>query len=290
MLIQIYDGVFVDDSYIESLCKAGLSSFDDFMNFNGGELVKRRGRKEVWRLTIDGVSFYLKRRWASLWDFISAMLRGGTLGFYGFKELRNIALLNSLGISTAKPIAAGSRWRRGFFNEAFLMTKAVDAVRVDEFIRREFNSPLTAYDFGRKRTLILELAGLVSRLHSFGLCHQDLFLYHIAVRDGDSGCELILLDLDRVVRPRFWRKAIVKDLAKLLLSSYHHAPLSNTDRLRFYLAYMQRDGLTGDDMALIKRIWKKALWVERRDGQMRDAVARMPRQLPVRKPGRKFKP
>lgn len=273
--MRSYDGMFVDEAYVELLSKCGLTSFDSFMSFSGGRLVKRRGRKEVRAFTVDGISFYLKRRWASLWDFLSAILRGGTLGFYGLKELHNIMLLNSLGISTAKPIAAGSRWRLGF-NEAFLLTEAVDAFRLDEFMRSEF-----ALERGVKRKLILQLAALVSRLHSFGLYHQDLFLYHIAVRPRSDGeCELILLDLDRLVRPRIWRRAVVKDLAKLLLSSYHHVPLSDADRLRFYLAYTGHCRLEPSDVALIRRVWKKALWVESHDGQMKNASIRMPRQPP----------
>ncbi len=275
--MRSYDGMLVDEAYVELLSKCGLTSFDSFMSF-GGKLVKRRGRKEVCSFEVDGVSFYLKRRWASLWDFLSAILRGGTLGFYGLKELRNIMLLNSLGIATAKPVAAGSRWRMGF-NEAFLLTEGVDALRLDEFLRGEIASPLPGQMVRRK--LILQLATLVSKLHSLGLFHQDLFLYHIAVRPhGDGEYELILLDLDRLVRPRFWRRAMIKDLAKLLLSSYHHVPLSDVDRLRFYLAYAMRSRLEPSDIALIKRVWKKALWVESRDGQMRGASMRMPRRLP----------
>ncbi|MCS7254230.1 MAG: lipopolysaccharide kinase InaA family protein [Armatimonadota bacterium] len=274
--MRLQDGILVDEAYIELLSKCGLTSFDCFMRFIGGKLVKRRGRKEVWHFTVDGTSFYLKRRWASLWDFASAILRGGTLGFYGFKELHNIMLLNSLGIPTMKPVAAGSRWRRGF-NEAFLLTEAVDAFRLDEFMRDEF-APLAQ---GSKRKLLLQLAALVSKLHSFGLFHQDLFLHHIAVRvHSDGEYELILLDLDRLIRPRIWRRAMIKDLAKLLLSSYHHAPLSDADRLRFYFAYARRCRLEPSDVALIRRVWKKALWVESRDGQIKDTLRRMPRQPP----------
>ncbi|MFA4016208.1 MAG: hypothetical protein RUDDFDWM_001311 [Candidatus Fervidibacterota bacterium] len=279
MLIYLSDDVAIDKGYVEKLHKAGLVSFDDFMNFTRGKLVKRRGRKEVWQVEIDGNLFFLKKRLSSLWDFLSALMRGGMLGFYGLKELHNIALLNRLGFETVKPVAAGSRWHTGFVNEAFLMTEAVDAVTLDAFLRDEFAPPLTKEQIERKRNLLRQLAKFISRLHSLGLYHQDLFLYHLAVQENEHNeYRFILLDLDRLTKALYRRRAMIKDLAKLLLSSYD-VPLSATDRWRFYLEYAKHSKIKPMDVALIRRIWDKAVWVGRKNQQMRNALKRMQEEL-----------
>jgi hypothetical protein len=279
MFIYGSDGVIVGEEYVDMLCKVGLVSFDDFMNFSGGKLIKRRGRKEVWQFEVDGMLFYLKRSISSLWDFLRALLRGGMLGFYGLRELRNIALLNALGFETAKPVAAGSRWRNGFVNEAFLITEAVDAVALDAFLRNEYAPPLTKEQIERKRNLLRHLAKFISRLHSLGLHHQDLFLHHLAVRGNEhNGYRFILLDLDRLTIAFYRRRAMIKDLAKLLLSSYD-VPLSATDRWRFFLEYAKHSKIKPRDVKLIRQTWKKAIWVGKRDHKFRNAFKRMKDEL-----------
>ncbi|HID06057.1 MAG TPA: hypothetical protein EYP10_02805, partial [Armatimonadetes bacterium] len=238
---------------------------------------KRRGRKEVWMLKIDDRTFYLKRRWASLWTFTRAFIRGGTLGFWGFNEWRNLMRVIALGIPTMTPVAAGARWRKGI-HEAFLMTEAIEnACPLDEFFRNHFHPPLTPDQIQRKRQIILMVADIVRKLHTCGLYHQDLFVYHMVVRETDDGrCQVYLFDLDRLVHPIFPWRSRIKDLAKLFLSCYYHAPLSATDRLRFYRAYIGRNHYTEQDIKLWYRVWRKARWVEQHDPQFRNVVKRLP--------------
>jgi tRNA A-37 threonylcarbamoyl transferase component Bud32 len=91
---------------------------------------------------------------------------------------------------------------------------------------------------GRTRIrLAVDFGRLVARLHSAGLCHRDLNVYHALVHEG----QVRIIDVGRVAR--FSRKRwIVKDLASLHASSVREGLPASTARafLRTYLDLLER--------------------------------------------------
>ena len=108
------------------------------------------------------------------------------------------------------------------------------------------------------------LAELIRLLHGAGLVHRDLYLAHVFMDAGVDGvAELYLLDLQRVLRPR-WRirRWVVKDLAALHFSTPADAA-SAADRLRWLKHYRACTKLSADDRRLVRAIIAKTRRIAR---------------------------
>jgi heptose I phosphotransferase len=110
-----------------------------------------------------------------------------------------------------------------------------------------------------RRALILQLADLVRRLHGAGLFHRDLYLAHIFIGpDVDGPPQLFLIDLQRVVAPR-WRRWrwMIKDLAALNFSSAQ-AGVPGAERLRWLRHYLGVRRLRAEDRRLVRAVAAKS--------------------------------
>lgn len=81
------------------------------------------------------------------------------------------------------------------------------------------------------------VAPLVRRLHGNGLVVRDLYWNHLFSLDPRQRGEPVLLDVARVLRPRWrWRRWVVKDLASLWASL--PVPVPARQGLRFLRRYL----------------------------------------------------
>jgi hypothetical protein len=132
-----------------------------------------------------------------------------------------------------------------------------------------------ALDRPRVRRLLADTADLVARFHGRGYIHRDLYLSHIFYDPSaaDAGVPgLCLIDLQRVLRPR-WRKRrwIVKDLASLDYST-PRTIASTTDRVRWLKRYLGVSKLTAAGRSLIRSVGRKTRRIERHDRRARENV------------------
>lgn len=140
-------------------------------------------------------------------------------------------------------------------------TPRLHAVRGKQVIGDWLEGALPLWDHlkekGVSRALLLRLARLVRRMHDLGVYHRDLKANNILVR----GEELFVIDLDRV---DFVRDVRDEDRSWNLaqLNAAVGAPLTRTDRLRFFFAYV------GNTRA-VRQQWKRWAW-----DIMRHTVAR----------------
>jgi len=125
------------------------------------------------------------------------------------------------------------------------------------------------------RSRLMQLAEFVGRFHELGYVHRDLYLAHL-FDDGDGAFHLI--DLQRVMKPR-WRRErwLVKDLSAL----HYSTPLgtaSRVDRVRFIRRHRGVGRLRPVDKRLIRSIEAKARGIARRE-QRRGRLADWQRWL-----------
>jgi hypothetical protein len=114
------------------------------------------------------------------------------------------------------------------------------------------------------------LARFVARFHRTGFVHRDLYLSHVFLAAGRGGHSLedyVLIDLQRVFRPRLrrsrWR---VKDLAALAWST-PPAVVGRLGRLRFLVRYARECPSAGDVRRLARDIDARLVRMQRRSGK-----------------------
>ncbi|MBI1827800.1 MAG: hypothetical protein HY287_02715 [Planctomycetes bacterium] len=118
--------------------------------------------------------------------------------------------------------------------------------------------------------LIPPLAALIARFHAAGFVHRDLYLSHIFFdAQANDQTSLHLIDLQRVLRPRYFRERwIIKDLAALNYSA--PSPLiTRTDRLRWLKEYLSLSNLNTPARRLAYRVIGKTLSIARHDAARR---------------------
>lgn len=157
---------------------------------------------------------------------------------------------------------ARSVWMNGYGLEVRgIPTPRLHAVQGDRVVGDWLEGALPLWEHfkahGVSREFLQRLASLVRRMHVRGVYHRDLKANNILVR----GEEIWVIDLDRV---DFVREVPSEDRAWNLaqLNAAVAAPVTRTDRLRFFFAYAGRS-------RAIRREWKRWVWEIMRDTVMR---------------------
>ena len=133
-------------------------------------------------------------------------------------------VLPMLGLRVPSPVVWLGQGRQTLLVTAAVGGRAMDAWIVDAAMDGWL--PQLA-DFACRR-----IAPLVRRLHENGLVYRDLYWNHVFADDPRADGTIAFLDVERVLRPRWWwRRWVAKDLAGLLASS--PVPVSTRVGLRF---------------------------------------------------------
>jgi len=252
--------LIVHPDYLKALADKGLCDLGALMETPGENRLAKRGLAP-WRQrllltlnTSNGVrKCYLKRFTQPPWrqQFKNLMAGFASTAEVEFHWIRRLTVL---GISTPQVVACGSR-RSGFREVAsLLLTAELHGESLEKWL------PRRAASLGRsmKRSLSQNLAALVAKLHNAGLVHRDLYMSHIFIAaKGEDHIDLSLLDLQRVVRPR-WRKWrwIVKDLAALNYS-VPFSVATKADRVRWLKLYLNERAVAANRRALIRAVVRK---------------------------------
>ncbi|MEZ4598890.1 MAG: lipopolysaccharide kinase InaA family protein [Syntrophotaleaceae bacterium] len=253
--------ILVASEFWPVLQKAGLTSFEAFMDFSGGQrIVHKRGRS-VFRFEIGERAFYLKRNFVHPVELWKKLSRGKLPPRGALEEWKNILAVASAGVPTVRPVVFGERTFLGMERISFTVTEELYGARpLDEIVRDRFRN---SGQFMEKRTLIAKMAELARCLHHAGMNHQDFYLNHFFLGQGG---ELYLLDLQRVQRrSRVPGRYKVKDLGQLNYSALYYGGFTRTDRLRFLLRYLDRKFLSREDKRLARQIIDKTARIARHD-------------------------
>ena len=259
--IKIATGVHVRSDFVDCFKKLGLENMDCIFSFSKGKNLTKDNLAEFrQRIMFDTVNpmavLFLKRyqnipksgqikNWLCRRKRISAMAC----------DLEPAENLKKLGINTPEIIAFGEQWSGLFEKRSFIITgKIPDSVSLEEKIPEGF--------YRSRKIFIENLAEFVQKFHETGCRHRDLYLCHIFYNPQG---QFTLIDLNRVFKPIvFSQKYRIKDLAQL----YYSAPgriFTKTDRLCFFLAYLQKNRLSKKDKIVIRKIKSKAQQMAKHD-------------------------
>jgi tRNA A-37 threonylcarbamoyl transferase component Bud32 len=210
-----------------------------------GKIISKSSQSEIFSHTFEGKTFFIKRYFRS--KNISSWL-----GFSRFQlEARNQLWFNQQGIASAQVVAYGEQRFLMKTLRGVLITEGVsDARELSEIAE---NSPEKLLDKKWINATILQLAQIISRLHQARFCHNDLHWRNLLIQQATTSQipRVLLIDCPsgkKLFGPLLgYRK--LKDLASLdkLGAKY----LSQTQRLRFFLAYRDTKKLALEDKKMI---------------------------------------
>lgn len=258
-----------------ALTSRGFSRYEDFADTTIGEVVRRSSTTQTRRIrwndapgaattdasgSISG-EFYLK-----VYRYGSNARRLALWPDKGGMEARNYRILRRhCGVSVPDVIAYGSRRRRGYLLDAFILTRAIPhAVSLDDFAKRRWGPnrcntkglATAAIDDSLRHHLLIHTADIVARMHRAGFFHIDLQWRNILIADdGSDRPRIFLIDSARGSR-REWKILQAHGRLRDLSSLYKEARVQFTPReqVLWLRRYFGVPRLTQDHHAMIQAI------------------------------------
>jgi UDP-glucose:(heptosyl)LPS alpha-1,3-glucosyltransferase len=273
--------LLINREFAALLESRGLASFAALMEAQAAKELPYNRLKRIYKFALEDGSgcqnFFLKRqrRRASFWERWRWSGGQRALG-EGMREWQHIVAFQRRGLPVVTPVAAGERLLPGGLIESFVMTQSLEGFEpADRYVSAALAAPLDQARLKSKRRLIAAIARFSRGMHEQGFNHRDFYLCHIFVRDAaDGSIELRIIDLQRVdYRAALRRRWLNKDLAALHYSSLC-LPLSDRDRLRFFVAYGSGLASRRARRRQLRRILRKSRAIARHDAKLRGCDGR----------------
>lgn len=256
----------VAPEFAVTLAGAGLRNLDDLFAYAGGERLSK-ARLPSWRERIrfelpgEG-TFYLKRYTSppagvQLRRLASGCVTRSTASI----EWEQMRRLEAAGVASVRWVALGEEMAGFWERRSAVLTAGLPGVSLERHIEE---AP------GRSpREQLRRLASFVARFHGAGYVHRDLYLCHVFFDRSDAGTPFRLIDLARVMKPRWRRRRwIVKDLASLNYSTPASVATAS-DRVRFLKTYLGVSRLGPGERRLARQIQRKTQQIARHDARIK---------------------
>jgi tRNA A-37 threonylcarbamoyl transferase component Bud32 len=240
-------------------------AIDEWLKDGRAHIVKQGPHRVVYRLSLAGETFYLKRH---LMPDLLTKVRQWIRPTKAYMEYERALCVATRGIATLQPAA----WGKGQGSESYLLTRGLeDVVPLSQWLTKRLPQFPQREQARRRLRMTDELARFIARVHAAGITHHDLHAGNILLREHDVRTEFFLVDLDAVrVGAPLRAHAQWANLAVLHL--WFLARTGRTDRLRFLRAYLAHSGHAdpaGDARRLADRlqtvVWNhaRAFWLDR---------------------------
>ena len=229
-----------------------FSTMDQVFSLEG-EQITWSPLSRVLRVEIEGTRYYVKQYAGN----------GNTArrGWYGLrqwlapprvkKEWQNLLSFRQWGIPTARLAAYGIERRCGGFRRGALITEEIRDTT--DLARLTLQKDGRLQDRRWVGEVSAQVARITRRMHEAGFVHNDLKWRNLLVTNGDAP---VVYLIDCPSGGYWWGPfllyRIVKDLACLDKVARHH--LTRTQRLRFFLDYVQHRRLTEGDKRRVRKI------------------------------------
>ncbi|MGH7847587.1 MAG: lipopolysaccharide kinase InaA family protein [Candidatus Binatia bacterium] len=179
--------------------------------------------------------------------------------------------LQQEGFRAPLAVAAGEQRKHRLLQKAFLLTVAIDATPLAQFLKERFQSAHVGW-CRERRIYLCQLAAEVARLHERGFVHGDLTPYNILVRTGSAGAAFFFLDNDRTRRYPFWLGHWQWKRNLVQLNRFQLPGIRLHDRIRFLRDYLtNRTGSRNDRRLIVwleKRTRRRRAWKDRLRGEL----------------------
>lgn len=257
------------------LARHGLADFDCFFTTSLAEPMPKPGLPPWrWRgrLRLPDEAgrehvFYLKRfDGIPVGYLLRSRLRDGSPSGPAAREVANARRLHAAGVPTVRIAAWGIERRARLERRSFVLTRAAPGEALERLLGELAALPRPRLRVVR-RALLAATADVVRRLHAARLVHRDLYLSHLFADAQSDPPAITLIDIQRIMRPRWrWRRWVVKDLAALDYSTPRWA-VSTTDRLRWLERYLGRPWREGSSRRLARQVARRSRRLRERLGE-----------------------
>ena len=235
--MYVYHGL--DDPSLIELC---LTPPDQSSAF---EKVQSSSYAEVYQFVYQSQTYYHKTFLPrNLFESIKSRLRGSR----ALRALRGHHLLDEQGFKTPRILITVENCQRNF-----IVTQGLDeCFKIQDVVEKIKNHQITPR---YKKLLMTRLGQTIGDLHRQGLSHGDLRCGNIMFHSkGENDFDVYFLDNERTVQSNnasfAWK---LVNLVQLNLLKWKE--ISQTDRLRFFRAYLQQNpDLVEQKKSLVKQI------------------------------------
>ena len=256
------DHVFAQPGWESLLREHDLFSTAAFHACREGMVVRKGTGSEVLRLELNGTgpprTLFLKKQWiANSAQFRNRIFRGTVFGMTRVRrEFENLQRLRDWGLNAPAPVAYSEERRFAWLMRSSLLTEGVpNPVGLDLFIRDHLPALPPGEQRRQRRELIHRLAEVTRRLHEHQFCHRDFFWRNIVLAEVRLD-RLYVLDMPRGY---LWQEPLMGRAIDLAALDAPAIPFfRRTDRLRFFLAYVEHKRLTEEDKKLIRIVLQLA--------------------------------
>lgn len=162
-----------------------------------------------------------------------------------FRELAVLEVASQKGIPVPEVLAARVDRIFGPFYKGEIVYKEIpDSANLLEYLKRLNERPM-GERISLKRKIINSLAQAIKKMHISGIYHADLNVKNVLIQNRGEAPRIYLVDFDcSKIRKNLPLRVRIKNLARFNRSCEKwKAPLTATDKLRFFLSYFKGDKL-----------------------------------------------
>ncbi len=251
---------FVEDGWQALLAHNGLGSFESLWNLQADWFEppnQRRGgwsgvsRIQLCTPTGEEEAIFLKRQENHTRKTWRHPLSGEPT-FRG--EARNLRLLNSSKIAAPKMVYYAEKRSPGGWQVMLATRELHGYLPLDRLVQNWREQGWARFRMQRRK-IIPQAADVIRKLHDCRLVHNALHAKHVFVHEQSGAA--CLIDLEKMRRRITRHKAVLRDLDTF---NRRTAAISRTDRLRFLLAYLQREKVDAE----VRALWQQLTALEKR--------------------------
>lgn len=160
-----------------------------------------------------------------------------------FRELAILEAASEKGIRVPEVLAAKVERVLGPFYKGDIAYKEIpDSVNLLDYLNRLNGKPMKE-KISLKREIIISLAEAIKKMHNSGIYHGDLNVRNVLIQNFVQEIRIYLLDFDcSKIKEKLTLRDRIKNLARFNRSCEKwRAPITSTDKLRFFLSYAKGD-------------------------------------------------
>jgi len=162
-----------------------------------------------------------------------------------FRELAILEAAGQKGIPVPEVLAASVDRIFGPFHKGEIVYKEIpDSANLLEYLKGLNERPM-GEKISLKREIINSLAQAIKKMHTSGIYHADLNVKNVLIQNRGEAPRIYLVDFDcSKIKKNLSLRVRIKNLARFNRSCEKwKAPLTTTDKLRFFLSYVKGNRL-----------------------------------------------